>query len=451
VLSAAAGGLLAGAFDWSRLAAATDAAASPALPSRVKACIFVFYYGGPSQLETYDPKPNAPAEIRGELGVIQTTVPGLVVSEPLRCMSRLMHKVALVRSVHHQMRLHDSGSTQVHTGHVPFSGDIENFSSPAERGVFPSVGAVVHRFSPPGPLPVSHVALPFLFHNVVTVPCQSGGFLGSNYDPFVLVGDPTNRLFRGDMLQYRSELVAPRVQNRQSLLQRLDSKTKTLAAGSLDRLYSRAYDLLGSESLRAALRIEDEPDAVRRKYDFQHPGGLIAPAPEASLRGQSLLMARRLVEAGVPFVNVNDFRQQGQNWDSHTNNCAQHRDTLVPPADKALAALIEDLEDRGLLDTTLVVAMGEFGRTPRINGGAGRDHWPDCYSAILAGGGITGGTVYGASDMHAAYPAENPVSPADITATIFSAFGIDPNTEIHDMSDRPYRISEGRPITALWS
>ena len=168
------------------------------------------------------------------------------------------------------------------------------------------------------------------------------------------------------------------------------------------------------------------------------------------MRGQNLLVARRLVEAGVPFVNVFDFRQQGQNWDAHANNFFHHKNYLLPQTDQSLSALIEDLDQRGLLDSTLVVAMGEFGRTPRINANAGRDHWPDCYSVLLAGGGVKGGTVYGSSDRLGMYPETNPVSPADLTAMIFSRFGIDPMTEIHDTTARPHRISDGRPIRELF-
>ena len=163
-----------------------------------------------------------------------------------------------------------------------------------------------------------------------------------------------------------------------------------------------------------------------------------------------MLLARRLVEAGIPFVNVYDFRQQGQNWDSHSNNFGEHKDRLLPPADKAYATLIEDLGERGLLDSTLVVALGEFGRTPKINKNAGRDHWPDCYSITLAGGGIRGGTVFGASDRLGAYPAIDPVTPADLAATIYWRFGLNPRAEIHDKTGRPYRLADGKPIEKLF-
>jgi hypothetical protein len=228
----------------------------------------------------------------------------------------------------------------------------------------------------------------------------------------------------------------------------------------LHRLYDRAFRLLDSEAIRRAVDLTREPAAMRERYGF-------GPAPAAvgegggggngaelgqgrQMRGQNLLLARRLVEAGVPFVNVHDFRQQGQNWDAHFRCFNQHRTHLLPFADQALSALIEDLDARGLLDSTLVVAMGEFGRTPRINGEGGRDHWPDCYTVLLAGGGVRGGAVYGASDRSGAYPAADPVTPGDLAATIFWRFGIDPSAEIRDQAARPYRVAEGQPLTRLF-
>jgi arylsulfatase A-like enzyme len=169
------------------------------------------------------------------------------------------------------------------------------------------------------------------------------------------------------------------------------------------------------------------------------------------MRGRNLLLARRLVEAGVPFINVNDFKQQGHNWDTHADNFGQHKDHLLPPMDRGFSALVEDLDARGLLDSTLVVALGEFGRTPKINKDAGRDHWPSCYTVALAGGGVRGGAVFGASDRFAAYPSSDPVTPADLAATIFWRFGLDPASEIRDAQDRPYKLADGEPITALFA
>ncbi len=210
-----------------------------------------------------------------------------------------------------------------------------------------------------------------------------------------------------------------------------------------------------------ALDITREPAAVRERYGFgaapvaRGAGGGGGNGAEMAyarqMRGQNLLLARRLVEAGVPFVNVYDCKQQGQNWDAHFACASQHKTHLLPQADSGLAALIEDLDARGLLDSTLVLAMGEFGRTPRINNDGGRDHWPDCYSVLLAGGGVRGGAVYGSSDSIGAFPASDPVTPGDLAATVFWRFGFDPDTAIHDMTGRPHRLAEGRPIRRLFN
>ena len=219
--------------------------------------------------------------------------------------------------------------------------------------------------------------------------------------------------------------------------------------------HEQAYELLDSPVFRKALDIEQEPAHVRKRYEFRPRNvdlttrGGAASAFGRNLRGQHLLFARRLVEAGVSYVNVYDYKQQGQNWDTHSNNFNLLKNHLLPLADQGLSALIEDLDARGLLDTTLIVGLGEFGRSPKINEDGGRDHWPDCYTVLLAGGGIKGGFVHGASDTIGAYPAENPVTPGDLAATIFSRFGLDPGSEIHDHMGRPWKLAEGRPIHDL--
>jgi hypothetical protein len=233
------------------------------------------------------------------------------------------------------------------------------------------------------------------------------------------------------------------------------------AAVQQRRFVDRAYQLLESEAVRQALDIEQESVRTRERYGYYpvavsvgEGGGGTNGAElgmDRHMRGQNLLLARRLVEAGVPFINVYDFKQQGRNWDAHFKVFNQHKTHLLPAADHGLSALIEDLDARGLLDTTLVIAMGEFGRTPRINRDGGRDHWPDCYSVMLAGGGVKGGYVHGASDRFGAYPAAGGVTPADLAATIFWRFGINPATEIHDITGRPYRIADGEPIRSLFA
>lgn len=417
--------------------------------SRIKACVFVFYYGGQSHLDSYDVKPNAPASVRGEFQPIATSVPGLQICEHLPQMAKVMHRCAIIRSMHHTNRLHDSASIETHTGRQAAQGDREEFA-PIEQ-FFPCHGATLSYLARERRLVVPHAALPFVFHNVVPTPCQGGGFLGTAFDPFRVAVHPEKHSYVVDELALREELNARRIQSRFGLLSSLQTTASSPSheGHQLGQLYDRAYQLLSSEQLRRALDLSTETPATRERYGIYSentPGAGYA----RHMRGQNLLVARRLVEAGVPFVNVYDFRQQGQNWDSHAQNFAQHKEHLLPPADKALSALITDLEERGLLDSTLIVATGEFGRTPTINGSAGRDHWPDCYSVLLAGGGVQGGAVHGASDALGAYPARDPVTPADLAATIYWRFGFDPHQLINDRLARPWPIAAGEPIRSLF-
>lgn len=422
---------------------ASGAATSP--KTGIRSCIFVFYYGGPSHLDTLDMKPEAPSEVRGEFKSAATNVPGLRICEHLPNLSRVMSKVAVIRSMHHTNRLHDSASIETFTGRQGPQGDREEFAPIPQ--FFPCSGASLHYLRQHLKHDVHHAILPWLIHNVIDVPCQGGGFLGRMFDPFPIGGDPKSQGYRSAMLHWPNHLTNQLVGSRRRLLQslqdRAERKVRTPQSVQFRELSERAFELLQSKSLREAMAIEKESPRTRERYGVYGESA-------SRLRGQNLLLARRLVEAGVPFINVNDFRQQGQNWDSHSDNFNQHRKHLLPPADRALAALIEDLDERGLLDSTLVVATGEFGRTPKINANAGRDHWPDCYSLLLAGGGVQGGAVLGASDRIGAYPESDPVSPADLAATIFWRFGIDPATEIQDQTTRPHRLTSGRPLARLF-
>lgn len=429
----------------------------PNSESKIKSCIFVFYYGGPSHLDTYDLKPNATSTVRGEFNPISTTVPGIQICEHLPYMSQVMHHVALVRSMHHTNRLHDSASTETFTGRQGPQGDREEFASIPQ--FFPCHGGALSYVRREESLEVCHAVLPSLFHNVVDVPCQGGGFLGNAFDPLLIEGKPDTLEFRSPVLSQADDLPSVRIGRRRELLSSIEQDLRGYSfpnSRQLSDMYERAYELLDSTTLRQALDLSQETEATRQRY-----GMAAAPAdagdaasalsPWRPIRGQNLLQARRLVEAGVPFVTVNDFRQQGQNWDSHADNFNQNKKYLLPQADQSLSALIEDLDQRGLLESTLVVALGEFGRTPTINGSAGRDHWPDCYTILLAGGGVRGGSVYGASDDIGAYPAKDPATPADLAATIYWRFGIDPRTEIHDQSGRPWRLSDGMTLASLFS
>ncbi len=423
----------------------------------LRACVLVFYYGGPSHIDTFDMKPEAGSEIRGPFRAISTAVPGVRVCEHLPTLARVMDRVAVIRSMHHANRSHDSASIETLTGHAPPGGDRELFAPTPQ--FFPCHGAAVRSLWRRRRVEVSHAALPWVFHNVVDVPCQGGGFLGPEFDPLRISGDLQKGNYRADSLSLPAGLRPARVDERRSLRRHFSrgpwEPADIRQAERFEAFYKQAYSLLEAEWFREALDVEREDDKTRTRYGlYERPaveGGVGAHnAAGAHLRGQNLLLARRLVEAGVPFVNVYDYRQQGQNWDTHADNFRQHADHLLPPADRALSALISDLEERGLLADTLVVALGEFGRTPRINSQGGRDHWPDCYSAVLAGGGVAGGTLYGSSDRQGAYPERDPVTPGDLAATIFWRFGLNPHAEIRDRLGRPHRLSDGRPLRELF-
>jgi hypothetical protein len=396
--------------------------------------------------------------VRGEFRPIRTTVPGVTVCEHLPHLARLMHKVAQVRSVHHNARLHDSASIHALTGR-PLDGPDRELFAPLPQ-FYPSYGSAVAYLRRDRREDVPFASLPFVFHNVQDTPCQGGGFLGPAYDPLRVEVNAAERRYQADSLRPPEGVSAPRSRERRRLLQALGDGRSGMAGPQWPGLREKAYRLMASEAIHRALDIRREPAAVRERYGFGDlpvavgEGGGGGNGAEMGLarqmRGQNLLLARRLVEAGVPFVNVYDFKQQGQNWDAHFKCANQHRRYLLPQADRSLSALLEDLDARGLLDSTLVVVMGEFGRTPKINRDAGRDHWPDCYTVLFAGGGVRGGAVYGASDRIGAFPASDPVTPSDLAATIYWRFGLNPATEVHDTTGRPHRLAEGRPLRRLF-
>jgi hypothetical protein len=417
-------------------ARASQGATSPRLPARIRSCILLFYYGGPSHLDTFDMKPDAPSEVRGPFGSIATSVPGLTVCEHLPRTAQIMHRLTVVRSFHHPMRNHNSAAVEALCGHTPIKGDLELLANDPTVD-FPCYGAALSRLSNGEREVPAHVALPHVMYNVVMLPGQTAGFLGAAHNPFQVTRDPSAADFQVGELELPDELSAARLHQRQRLLSSIVAtrQNEPTAAAPMSVYQQRAFDLLGSERVRRGFDLNAESPAVRDRYG-RHT------------LGQSLLLARRLVESGVRFVNVNDKITNGQlaNWDSHQDNFPRLKDDLLPPADQAFSALIEDLEARGLLESTLVVALAEFGRTPRVNASGGRDHWPDCYSILLAGGGFPGGAVHGASDKLGAYPDADPVTPGDLAATIFAAFGIDPETLVHDALGRPYPVAAGRPL-----
>jgi len=408
----------------------------------VRSCILIFYYGGPSHHDTWDMKPNAPREVRGEFRPIATSVPGIQVSEHLPRCARLVDRVAVVRSLHHPMTNHNAAAFATLSGRSPLKGDLELLGN--DRNDPPCLGSILSAALPQRQGLPTWVALPHVMYNVVKLPGQVAGFLGSMHEPFQVVRDPNAPDFRMDELELPAGLSLDRVDHREALLRFMDDQQsaaeRSASAGALDPYRAQASRVLRSEAVRRGLRLDLEDPRLRDRYG-------------RNTHGQSVLLARRLVEAGVRFVTVYDHQTNGQlaNWDAHQDVFPRLKNDLLPPVDQAYAALIEDLAGRGLLDSTLVVALGEFGRTPKINASAGRDHWPYCFSAVLAGGGVRGGTVYGASDKLGAYPDLDAVTPGDLAATLFARFGLDPATEIRDLTGRPYRLAEGQPIGALFA
>ncbi|MSR55305.1 MAG: DUF1501 domain-containing protein [Gemmataceae bacterium] len=409
----------------------------------IRSCILLYYYGGPSHLDTWDMKPNAPKEVRGEFQSIATKVPGIRICEHMPRSSRIVEKLAIVRSVHHPMRNHNAAAVEALCGRTPLGGDQELLNDDANS--FPCYGAALNFLNPGRHNVPTHVALPQPMYNVVRLPGQTAGFLGAKHNPFQVNGDLTRSDFRVHELTLPADLSPARMDDRRELLSIVESQTRgverRLAGRGLAVHQDRAFDILASDEVRRAFDLSRESQRTRDRYG-------------RDTLGQSLLLARRLVEGGVRFVNVNDKFNNGQaaNWDSHENNFGRLKNDLLPPSDLAFSALIEDLDARGLLETTLVVALAEFGRTPKINGNkGGRDHWPDCFSVVMAGGGIKGGMVHGASDRIGAYPALDPVSSGDLAATLFWRFGLDTETEIKDLTGRPYRLADGEPLRGLFA
>jgi hypothetical protein len=433
--------------DWLRArAAAVQQPQTRRRPSlsrfgQARACILIFNYGGPSHLDLWDLKPDAPAEIRGEFRPAATAVPGLAIAEHLPRLARLANRYALVRSMHHRDNDHAIGTYLALTGYSHPRNAILGIEPPASPQDLPSFSSVISKLRPASRSLFSYVTLGDLRHfgNNDSLG-QNAGCLGRAYDPFTI---PFVRPLNGtlDFSSITSVLGQEHGRNldgRRLLLDRLNGAAPALAATTdmrdLDGYTRRAFELLSSPATRLAFDLDREP---QRSRDFY------GPDPFA----RNCLLARRLVEAGIPMITV--YSVGNRDWDTHGNNFQLLRNTLLPPTDRAVAALLEDLHNRGLLEETLVVWMGDMGRTPRINNNAGRDHWSFCYSLVLAGGGICGGQVYGSSDRSAAYPSTNPVSPADIAATIYHCLGIDPRAHVTDQQGRPLVVSAGTPVRAL--
>ena len=411
---------------------------------RAKNVIFLWLQGGPPQHETFDPKPNAPREIRGAFQPIQTNVPDIHFCELLPRIARMADKLAVVRSMSTDDNIHSSSGYWVLTGRK-YVGPNARTIQPTD---WPYFGSFVKMLKPSETLPpLSTVWVPDIMrlNESVTPAGQTAGILGGQWHPERFVGDPSLPDYKVQGLRL-TDIPPLKLRERQSLLQQVEQHFRNLERGdavsNYDKFQQQAFDLLTSGTAQKAFAIQNEPVKIRERYG-QHTWG------------QCVLLARRLVEAGVRLVHVNWCREPGDNasdnpmWDTHAQNADRVEDVLCPKFDVGFTALIEDLDQRGLLDETLVVAIAEFGRTPKINAKAGRDHWGPVFSFVLAGAGISGGQVYGASDKNGAYPAKDRVQPGELTATLFHLLGIDWNSTFRDREGQFHKLTDQQPLFKL--
>lgn len=433
------------------LAQQARAGSSGATFGRAKRIIVLYLHGGHPQQETFDPKPHGPSAVRGEFGATATTVPGVQFSELLPQTARMAQHLAVIRSMSHANANHVTASLRANTGHSHPPGTPETDFPPAPDD-FPPFGAVLDSLrstsknsasgdSVYGALPAWVRVGPLMRRNNGTVlHGQLPGFLGAAHASFdvdqeLLAADVRIRAIAG-----AGDLSTLRLTGRRNLLQQFDESRRLIdhaaQARDLNVHFQRVFALLTSDRTRRAFDLAAEPPALRERYGKTE-------------FGQRCLLARRLVEAGVPVINVSYCHTPQGSWDTHSQNFKQMKDLLAPTFDTAFAALLQDLADRGMLSDTLVFVNAEFGRTPTINRSAGRDHWPWVYSLVLAGAGIRAGTVYGASDNSAAYPTDRPHDPKDMAATIYHLLGVDPGTVVVDRTGRPHSLVIGKPIEGI--
>ena len=409
-----------------------------------KSCIIIYTWGGMSHYESFDPKPEAPAEFRGEFKPISTATPGIQFCEHIPLIAKHSEKLAIVRSVHHKQGGHQQGMYVSLTGHDPVGG-----IKAKSRNNWPSLTSMLGYFHNPAVGTPAAIRMPYsMYDNGTQMAGEAAGWLGPNHDPILLrtpAGKPYAGVNRYTDRELKLKLNVPeqRVSDRRSLLQQLNESLgwrvgDDVAYDRLDHFGRMAADMLLGSPVRKAYDLESEDPRIREMYG-DHMGG------------QTLLLSRRLVEAGVPVVqalcSASDLAGGGgDNWDTHRDHFPKMKNRLLPPFDRAVSALLTDLEMRGMLDDTLVVFLTDFGRTPKVNGNGGRDHHPGVYSLALAGGGIRGGQVFGSSDRKGAEPGSDACSPADVHATVYQAMGIDPGTELHDQLGRPFKICDGSPL-----
>lgn len=411
---------------------------------RARSVIFLHQWGGPSHHDTFDMKPSAPAEVRGEFKPVATRAPGIHISDRLPRTARIMDRVTLVRTLRHTMKNHNSAGYYSLTGHAPPTDDQRLRDS---RDLFPAYGSIVDKLSPARAGVPTFVAFPHVISDGSITPGQHASFLGKAHDPLLITRDPASPDFQLPELSLPDGLSVERLGSRREVLDIIDKQAELLEfsakARGIDAHYQRALAMLTAPGIKKAFDLASEPAAIRDAYGW-------------TTYGQGCLLARRLVEAGARFVNVYFNSVIGGctgGWDTHGFNEKPMypilKNYLLPITDITLPTLIEDLDARGLLESTLVVWVGEFGRSPRINKLAGRDHWPQCYTALLAGAGVKRGFTFGTSDKLGAYPASDPVRPEDLSATLFHLLGIDPATEVADALNRPLPISPGKVIEGI--
>lgn len=407
------------------------------------ACVLIFLNGGPSHLDMWDLKPDAPDGIRGEFKPIASSVSGIQVSEHLPRLAKLMHRFSLVRSLHHSVNnAHAAAVYTSITGHDRGDANVALGESSQD---YPTLGAVM-QFKRPGERHVvPHVVLPYLTKEGAKGPPQpgfAGGFLGHSFDPLAVLNDPNSPEFTVPELTLAGDVTGARLAQRRELLDRvgkgLIDPNKLSGIDTLDEFQQRAFDLLSAPAAREAIDIKAEPDKERDRYG-------------RNIYGQSTLLARRLIEAGTRVVTLSWAPDANATWDTHGGNFRKLKTTLLPEFDAACSSLVEDLIERGLYERTIVAVLGDFGRTPKINANeAGRDHWNFCYTVMLGGGGLKGGFVYGASDPIGAFPARDPLGPGDIVATIYHQLGIDPEQLLYDQFSRPHRlVAKGDVVRGL--
>jgi hypothetical protein len=401
------------------------------IPPRADNCIIIHLNGGPSHLDMWDMKPAGPAEIRGEFQPISSSLAGLQVCEHLPRMATWMHRCTLVRSMFHSVNNAHAAAVYVSlTGHD--RGEQGGGTRPTDN---PSPGSVLSMLRPPAADVVPHVALPYMTKEGAGGPPQPGffgGWLGRRWDPLWILRDPNASDFSVPELGLRPDIDLGRMANRGGLLHRLNQGSEAgTRAGSMEtmsRFQAKALDVLTSPVAQNAFAIDKEPASIRDAYG-------------RNIYGQSVLLARRLIEAGTRVVTVSWAPDANATWDTHGSNFKKLKNPLLPQFDAACSSLLQDLTDRGLFDRTLVAVLGDFGRTPKINANdAGRDHWNFCYSVLLAGGGLRPGYVHGASDKIGAFPADRPVSPGNLIATLYHALGVDHRHTLYDSLNRPHRL-----------